>query len=1271
MKGQIKQILTALKKAGVSPEILAILGIAVILGFIIYKVWSSRKSAAEDKEKAPAAAPDAQPAAAAVKKVPKDRFTAIWARFRKELPPVVRRSLGNFAPFVVMGTDPAAAARLINGYTDWERQARFLFGSHVDDPNLKIYLGSKVLVLDMPESVLSETSSSARVALLRLWRPLFRRRTPTVVVAISPTKLAGLRPEQIGDLADTIRGKVNLLSWVRKKPIEVRVALTNLDEIPGFEELAGLADRNNLPLTIDVAEGTSDYELEGQLNERFSELYRFLQLGLTDLPSTRFAGHFTELVGFLRNAPAELSPQIATFLAALMVRQPLGEQPILRKIHLTAPDGNAGPASPFTTQHNVDSGRGPLFWHRFAAIGVAAILGLGLISGYYYERSLYVPAKKALDKYMVQDLEKQGLNEPHLRSQISQFANRTTFPGFFAHAQEQMQGDLRKRILEMHINSRLQSALEHSQGLRAAIHLLALAYASSETDLGRAMTENSEMAGRWSKATGLPTDVLLDYVVAAERPNLAQIHKFAEPEALLKRRFASSRYAAAGAWQQFFEETHRLLQQDTASRMELQETKDQAAPLISELARIQQYPDAGRLLDLVSDADPELKNLRLKWGRNMLEKQRPKVFGDANKRAKIGRFLASVVRTDFSETPEVDQLHDLCRWLDRTLTAQQRAEAREELGILGMFTSTSTTPGLVHFRVDSFAIQESDWLRLTRDNTVRDALRDFEVRAGSRDGLFFARGTAPPSLELNRSTKGRYLFAGKATIPGRFTMEAVDNHIVPPLECLGHVWPRTRKIAPQETAEIDRLLQRHLENYAVQYERYLTDYYRAFRLRADGSVDSLRAILARLQRGDSPFTQHLIKVARNSRLPEHGPFTRTYLEPLKAGLESFEALQGVATSTMAEGVLGKYLVIVAQVQEKMEPDPFASGGLAAPAAPATEAAPAATLGERLSPAGQMALQMLTCSKDSPLIAIEALLADVKLPRELHGPFLTLARELYLVGRRNIEHVTAEVWSQEIITSVQGLTLRFPFLRRSDTDVTPEQLTDVLHPTTGRFVRVRQTYLDPISAIPAGCNFRYAREAPLPPPGATLMMPKLTALSGRLWDADGQPQALEFVVRPVEFQSKLRILRTDGEGYVEPSRYLEDLMTLTFISSGATTLVNFNQRPFASQLKMDWTVPHLAQVGVRLTNPETRDETLPDRLGESSNWALLRLLARAAERDGVYTWQVPYTADATGSQRKPVRAEVSFEIPENPFALFELSDTLKAQARLHRINGATR
>lgn len=1265
--GQIKKLLAALKKMGVPPEVLAGLLIAAILGFLFYKWWSARKKAAADKEEAPATAPDAQPAAAAVTKVPKDRFTSVYQRFRDELPPVVRRSLGNFAPFVVMGTDSAATARLINGYTDWERQARFLFGSHVDDPNLKIYLGSRVLVLDVPESVLAETSSSARTALLRLWRPLFRRRAPTVVVAVSPTKLAGLRPEQIGDLADSIRGKVNLLSWVCKKPVEIRVAMTDLEEVPGFAELADLADRNHVPLTIEVAEGVADYQLEGQLNERFAALYDFLQLGLTDLPQRRFAAHFTELVRFLRDAPASLSPNIATFLAALMVRQPLGEQPILREVHMTGREGKAGPATPFATRTSPSKRRGPLFWHKVAAISAAALLGLTLVGGYMYERSLYLPAKAALDKYTSQnELTDQPGEEARLRDEVSRFANRTAFPGFFAHAQQQMQAKLRKRILDLHIAEALSDAIDDQNGLRRTIYLVALAYAAKETPLGE-LTDNAGLVRRWAKGAGLPEDMVRDYVVSAEQPNLGQVRKVMPLVRLRRSPLPKQQESFTKTWLPFFKHAARLSDAGTLNRVDLHMLQEDARMMVAELARVETHPDAALLLEQVTNMDPELSKLEKSWGPYMLESQRPGMFLSGDKREKVGRYLARVVQTEVNEVPKLADLNGVCGYLSRTLDPSPASG--QSMGILGFFVSDN--PGsteLAKFSVDDLLIQEADWLRLTRDKSVREALKAFAQRPLGEHGLFFTARDRFGALELNPDTKGRFLFAGKARVPGRFTMEAVEKRVLPPLECLAEVWPRTQAIASSETRAIEQMIARELEDYAARYDRYLTSYYTSFRLETKDSIDALKTVLAGMLRGNSPFTQHLLTVAQNSRLPARSGFSGQFLRPLEQRLEAFDTLRQVATSTKTEGTpLGDYLVFVAQIQESLLTDPR-SEIVDAPEAGAEEtAAPAAppALEDLLSPSGRMALEMQRCGPDSPLVRIEAWLEEVRIPKALRGPFLSLAQEIYLVGRQNIEGALARVWQQEVVTSLQVLTLRFPFQSRSDIDVTPKQLTDVLHPVTGRFALVQQNYLDPVKARPPECRFRYARQAPLPPPGATQIVPKLRAISSRLWDDKGQPKVLTLGVSPVAFTSRLLLEPIPGSAESSKPEYLDEVLTLTFISSGPTTLVNFNQRPFETPLELDWTKPHLAQVGVRLTNPETREEVLPDRLSEESNWALLKLLARAERRDQRYSWEVPNYTSAAGSRRRRVVADVTFELAEDPFALFELSSILETQAALQQ------
>lgn len=1261
----LKPLFAALKRAGVDPKLVAVMLVAALLLGLLAVWLKKRKPAGGADAKADPkakAAPGAAPAAV-VQKVPKDRFTKIWKRFKTDLPAVVRRSLGSFAPFVVMGTDQAATARLINGHTDWERQARFLFGSHVDDPDLKIYLGSRVLVLNMPESVLSETSSSARDALLKLWRPLFRRTPPIVVVSISPTKLMGLRPEQIGDLADSIRGKVNLLSWVSKKPVEIRVALTDLEQVDGFEELANLAEHSHIPLEITLNDEISDYELEGQLNQQMAELNRFVHIALHDLPGEKFSEGFTQLVRFLRDAPAQVTPYIATFLAALMVRQPLGEQPILRTVFLTSTEGGAGPGNPFKTRSTAKKARGPLFWHRLTATALAGVMAVALLGGYLHERSLYLPARAALKTYLEQDgLAHQTMRAAVLRAEITTFANRTAFPGFFANAQTEMQEQLRQRILELHIVPQLNNAADSTSGLRTSIHLLALAYASADNELG-GLAEDSEMMRRWSRTTKLPEDLIHEYVVSASKPNLARLRASLDTPRFVSRTLRWDRESFDEEWQPFFRDAARLMKLGNLTRVEFTGLKDRAVPLTSQLALIESHPDTAELIDLLANTDSELAKLRQILERDLLELQRPETFR-SQKRGEIARFMARVISTELRAPPKQGRLDELCIWLQRTL---QPPSPDQGAGFLSMFVSAGGSEDLAEFQIDDIVIREKDWLKLTRDNSIREALRSFQRRAGANNNnLFFSASDRFPDLQLNPDTLGEFLFAGKARIPGTYTRAAVRERIVPPLECLGGIYEQLHRVAGPETADLSVAIERELEGYASQYGRYTSDYYRAFRLNAKSTVSNLQSILNRLMQGSSPFNRHLIEVADNSRLPTHGAFAGRYLAPLAGRLEGYRVLQEVATSTKTAGTpLGDYLGFVAQIQEALKADPASDILPTAEATGAAEAAPTMQpLEELLSPSGKMALQMLQCSPDSPLTQIEGWLDEVQMPKALRGPFLTLMRQLYLVGRRNIQDVTARQWNQHVVTDLQAMVLRFPFQPLSNVDVTEAQLTDFFHPLTGRFSLVKLTYLDPIRTRVPNCRFRYANDAPLPPVGSTLLLPEIEALTTRLWDVAGQAKPLNLLVSPVAFRSRL-LLESVGSREVDPAKpeYLDEVLTLTFLSSAQSTLVNFNQRPFSKELVIDWSKVHTAQVGVRLTNPETRDEILPKRLTEESNWALLRLLKRGDKAGLRYTWDVPVVTDAGGSQTKLARAGVSFDLEEDPFRLFQLQKTLDAQARL--------
>jgi hypothetical protein len=1262
-------LIAMLKKAGVTihPAFLAVALLLIPLFLLYLKKRKANAQAAQGG----AAAETPKPAAAqgslgAPEKVRGDRFTKVWSRFKADLPPVVRRSLSTFAHFVVMGTDRSSTSRLINTYTDWERQARFLFGSHVDDPDLKIYLGSRVLLLDMPESVLAETSSSARKALLNLWRPLFRRHTPVVVVSLNPMKLSGLRPEQISDLADTIRGKINLLSWVRGKRIEVRVALTDLEELPGFEELVELSAHHKIPLEVELAEGSADYQIEGQLNERLAEFYPFITLGLADLPDERFSDRFTRLASFLHTAPVQLSPNVATFLAALLVRQPIGQQPILRKVYLTAGHGTPGPGNPFNTQGRPSEGRGPLFWHRVAAATSAVVLMAAAGFGYYHEERLWAPAHEALVKYMEDDrLADQPTKEEQLRTRISSFANRTAFPGFFSAAQEDMQRKLRSRIVELHIEPGFKDAFDNPQGLRRAIYLVALAYAAKGNDLG-ALTEDHELVRRWAKTTGLSEDLILDYVVSAERTDRRAIVDGLGVHALVEDTAHWDRESFT-EWRRFFGRAVDAMNKGNLGNVDLSDLKDDAVVLASQLGRVEAHPDVIELVALLGSEDPELAKLGKDLEPMLLELQRQDIFRSAAKRAEMGAFLAQVVRTELRVIPTHRRLQDLCTWVTDALVRSRGAiEAPSgQGGVLELFLSATTEDDLAEFRIDDLLVREADWLRATRDDSVRQAIRRFLGRTHDKEAdLFFAASDRFDALEMNPDTQGRFMFSGKARIPGRYTAAAVRDRVVPPLECLGQIWPRLRQVAPEDSTDLSLNVERELEAYANQYEQYLSTFYNAFDLEAGDSVDALRTILSRMLRPSSPFTRHLLLVAENSRLPPHGAFAGQYLTALKTRLEPFRVLQEVATSTKtADTPLGDYLEFLTQVQERLEPSALPSGAALVAGAPDAKAAPDAPLVDRLSPAGQLAYQMLTCGSDSVLARVEGWLEDVKLPQAQRGPFLSVVKQLYLVGRQDIEGVTRAIWDREVIALLRQLTLLFPFHPQTDRDATQEDITRAFHPVTGQITRVRQQFLDPISRARETCRFRYERIPPLPPPEATKLLPKLEALTQQLFDKEGQPKPLLVEVKPVAFDARLVVESLSRQEQPGKQEYLEELMTLTFLSSGTTTLVNFNQRPFTSDLEVDWTRRHSAQVGIRLTHPETRNELHPDRITEESSWALLRLLVRAETDAGRYTWEVPFSVDAAGSKRKYVRAGVSFDLTRSPFEPFRLTEALEQRSQL--------
>ena len=305
----------------------------------IYPRWTGMAREAERPE-----APDLDrgtslPAPVAARVVPARRA---WNRFLRGLPPVYRRSILNFDQFVVLGAEGSGKTRIVDAYTDWKRQTKQFVGTHAYDPELQVYLGSNAVVTEIPAAVLHDTSEKCRTALTHLWRPLYRRRSVVVVVALDPIRLGKETPDAIDDLAETVRGKINLLSRIRRGPVEIRVALTHLAQIEGHREYAAFCRDQAISTRIPTRLRGDDAKIGAQLAQWLDAARGHLPRALT----TVSAADYKRAVLFLRKAPEIVSP-VARFLECLFAHEALSPDPICGGVYLTSE--TAGPTNPFAS----------------------------------------------------------------------------------------------------------------------------------------------------------------------------------------------------------------------------------------------------------------------------------------------------------------------------------------------------------------------------------------------------------------------------------------------------------------------------------------------------------------------------------------------------------------------------------------------------------------------------------------------------------------------------------------------------------------------------------------------------------------------------------------------------------------------------------------------------------------------------------------------------------------------------------------------------------
>lgn len=1178
--------------------------IILIIVLVIFFIRKRRKAAKsepgsiEGKQEQEKKAIPKEPA------LPLSSLTDIWKKFLKGIPPEFRRSIMLYEPFIVMGESGSGKSALIDNYTDWQGQSRQFYPSYTADPLLQFYLGSRIIVQEMPSALLNDTSKSARAALLKLWNSVFKKKPPKVVIVLNGSNIASESPESLKKQAQMMRGKINLLSRKRKKNVKVCIALTHMNYIEGFTEFFNFLSANQIPLKIEVNE---QEDLE-QLADCLEPYESYLAQALTSLP----AKDYLKIISFFRKAPGIFST-LAEFIRIFQGPDPLSAKPEIFHLSLASHmEKDASVSNPFksTLSHDDIKKFNPILKHQVAAalLLLAGLFYLGF--GYIYEYNLLKENDKKLKAIenapplMYNDEMHKLFVDFSISSEDGSFTDAKKdpllliLPDFFPNSSQDIRERLLQNIRETYLLPQLKDLREdtmESDSYEKSIWLLALIYSSNSNELGKLVKENAET---WASNLGYPRILINDYI---KHSNVSWDQKV--DAGYLAKRKAIEKPHDMQPWLFFMNELELSLKKSFITKAYLKDMQEKA----KELLNIQKESDRRDLSVNITRLLKEEAFLDIKsdWKGMVMEAQL--------RQDSIIELLEFFLLKKISY-PDADALNF------SRLIANIKAmmvNDKEEKGAFSFYMTGKEY---------SFNPKKID--KLMKRSSITLFIRSFMKQNKWNDGtLFFGIDSDFPDIVLNANNDGTLFFTGTAKIDGRFTKKAFKEEIKPILSGL----PKfliTIPIRRDERTRFSNFIIKGVKAYAKRYIYEYRHYYNAFGITAE-FPGALQYVLNQIQMPSSQFQEVLFKIKENTSIEIED---NSFLRPFKLKLREFDFFSRLLREDKgAYPEFEKYIFILADMQSEIEANK--------PYTPENEEDESNALKTRLSPLGRICLSVFRNEENSYLTMINMWLNSMGTPPEWQRLFLAPVLEAYSLGQAEVEGLVAKVWKKVWDTEIRPSLAMFPFDMRAETTIEPAWLNANLHPQ-GKFWKIFNSLAAPV------CQKKENTWQPRESSRGTMALPEnmlknvneMEYLKGLLWDEKEAPKPLKFKIKP----HMLPLTDTDGA-----------MPVLSFLHSGKASVFGFNQQAAWTDFDLEWWNRHASSVGIELAKPDLPQKAYRRISVQKSDWSFYRILRKAGAVDEqAVEWVL---AD---SKNKTLPVPVQFSIKPDPWKVFRPEKAFK-------------
>ncbi len=1145
------------------PYFLAIVIVCLLVLLVVYLV-KRRKASKQDKEPA-----DQRPKE---ETLPPGCLKKVWREFLREIPREFRRSIMLFSQFIVLGEAGSGKSSLVDTYTDWKGQARQFYPSYTVSPYLQIYLASKALVQEIPPWILNDTSKTIRTALKKLWKPIFKNRDATVVIVLNANDLLSGSPETLKIQAQTMRGKINLLSSIRKRPVKVHIALTHMDKIEGFIEFSDFLFDNGIALDIEF----KSQDILKQLPECLDVYEKWIPLALTSLPAEKYM----KILAFLNEAP-ELFPALKEFIQILQATDPLSKKPEITRLYLTSKEQkHIKVSNPFNVTVDKDENLfAPARRHKIIAASLAVLACSYFIGSFIYEHNkvndMYATLKQVelspsntYDTRLHNILKDLSSYEDSYRSYI--------VPNYFYKTDKLIRQRCINDIRTIYILPKLKEYKLDGNTTNQSNHILltlSLLYANRHNDLGKLILDKQLF---WKENLAFKKNLITDYV-NNNTPNKNTIYLN------IRNVVYNSNSTIANKLYLFtvyFRNIQSYLKAPLLTSTQLDILRHKAASYLDIIKSIKQNTFIDKLIGLLR------KNSTLNI-HTVLGSDKNVLVGQSG----ISNFLSLIKETALNcgtGFKELD-LYDFVQYL-------KAVSSTEEPSLYKNKVYCFTLSG------HSFQFRPTDWFNLIKRSELALCIRDYISYNDNLDGMiFFSQSDQFDPILMNPSNNGHFLFTGKAEIEGWFTKNAFQKNVKPVLTILPD-FLKQLPVSKVYKGAFYSFVYRETSVYAERYASETANYIKSFNINAS-SLGALRFVLNQLQLPSSPLTSMLLVAYNNTYLNLDA--SNPYMRPFVLSLGKFEWVWRLMTEK--KGIypeLEKYKSILAQMQMDITPNP--KGGPNLPVSGNKTADN--TFASLLTPIAKISFAIYKGQSGSYLALTNMWLDSVGIGAPWRHVFLAPIYAAYEIGLKDLKAEVDTVWNGLIQQDILPLYNKFPFNRASGNYATRQDLY--------RATNIHGDFWEKFNSMLSFLVVRNGVMWSQSNPNAGLSLPSdmlsvlssISRLKGRLWNKAGAPIPLIFYVKA----TPLPIIKGNSP------------IILSYIRLGSKSVFGFNQKPMWQELQFDWWKPLEAFVGVELSSTDRTIKFKELVSVPRSRWSLYTLLLRAYHRPDsgiVYSWPV--------------------------------------------------